>query len=88
MFKPAAPRADRRHDGAQQQFKGLELGQRIELRGTDWTIVGVFESGGDSHESELLADGETVLSAYRRNLYQSVSCSSSPPGASMPSRRR
>lgn len=58
--------------GAQQQFKGLELGQKLELRGSDWTIVGVFESGGDSHESELLADGETVLSAYRRNLYQSV----------------
>src|SRR5688500_15804658 len=38
----------------------------------DWTIVGTFESGGDAHESELMADGETVLSAYRRNLYQSV----------------
>lgn len=59
-------------NGALQQFKGLDVGQHIELRGTDWTIVGVFESGGDSHESELLADGETVLSAYRRNLYQSV----------------
>ncbi len=58
--------------GAQQQFKGLELGQKLELRGTDWTVVGAFESGGDSHESELMADAETVLSAYRRNLYQSV----------------
>lgn len=58
--------------GAQQQFKGLELGQKLELRGTDWTVVGTFESGGDSHESELLADAETVISAYRRNLYQSV----------------
>jgi len=58
--------------GAQKQFKGLDIGQKLELRGTDWTIVGVFESGGDSHESELIADGETVLSAYRRNLFQSV----------------
>ena len=58
--------------GAQQQFKGLEVGQKIELRGSGWTIVGAFESQGDSHESELIADGETVLSAYRRNLYQSV----------------
>ena len=57
---------------AQNQFKGLGVGQHIELRGTDWTVVGTFLSGGDSHESELLADGETVLSAYRRNLYQSV----------------
>lgn len=58
--------------GAQHQFKGLDLGQKIELRGSDWTIVGIFESGGDSHESELIADAETVMSAYRRNLYQSV----------------
>ena len=58
--------------GAQAQFKGLDVGSHIALRGSDWTIVGAFESNGDSHESELLADGETVLSAYRRNLYQSV----------------
>lgn len=58
--------------GAQKQFKGLELGAKLELRGSEWTIVGVFESGGDSHESELIADGESVLSAYRRNLFQSV----------------
>jgi putative ABC transport system permease protein len=58
--------------GAQAQFKGLDVGNHIALRGSDWTIVGAFASNGDSHESELLADGETVLSAYRRNLYQSV----------------
>jgi putative ABC transport system permease protein len=58
--------------GAQAQFKGLDVGSHIALRGSDWTIVGAFDSNGDSHESELLADGETVLSAYRRNLYQSV----------------
>jgi len=58
--------------GAQTQFKGLDIGSHIALRGTDWIIVGAFASNGDSHESELLADVETVLSAYRRNLYQSV----------------
>jgi putative ABC transport system permease protein len=58
--------------GAQAQFKGLDVGSHIALRGSDWTIVGAFASNGDSHESELLADGETVLSSYRRNLYQSV----------------
>jgi putative ABC transport system permease protein len=58
--------------GAQAQFKGLDVDSHIALRGSDWTIVGAFASNGDSHESELLADGETVLSSYRRNLYQSV----------------
>ena len=36
---------------AQRQFRGLELGSRITLRGADWTVVGVFESGGDRFES-------------------------------------
>jgi putative ABC transport system permease protein len=58
--------------GAEAQFKGLDVGSHIALRGSEWTIVGAFESNGDSHESELFADAETVLSAYRRNLYQSV----------------
>ncbi|HVJ52619.1 MAG TPA: ABC transporter permease [Aliidongia sp.] len=57
---------------AQIQFKGLELGSHISFRDSDWTIVGIFESHGDSHESELLGDVDTVLNAYRRNLYNSV----------------
>jgi putative ABC transport system permease protein len=71
MFKPAlheliAGRA------AQLQFQGLELGSHVNIRDTDWTVVGIFASGGDSRESELLADADTVLSTYRRNLFQSV----------------
>lgn len=57
---------------AQQQFGGLSVGSQIAFRDSAWTVVGIFESGGDSHESELLADAETVLSAYRRNAFQSV----------------
>jgi putative ABC transport system permease protein len=57
---------------AQLQFQGLDIGDHLSIRGGDWTVVGVFESGGDSHESELLADADTVLSAYQRNLFNSV----------------
>ncbi len=57
---------------AAAQFKGLDLGSRIAFRDSEWTVVGIFESGGDAHESELQGDVETVLSAYRRNGFQSV----------------
>ena len=57
---------------AATQFKGLDLGSRIAFRDSEWTVVGIFESGGDAHESELQGDVETVLSAYRRNGFQSV----------------
>lgn len=71
MFRPAL-REVIVGRAAQAQFKGLGLGSRIDMRGSQWTVVGVFESGGDAHESELMADIETALSAYRRNLFQSV----------------
>jgi len=54
------------------QFEGVNPGRRVTIHDTEWTVVGVFDSGGGSHESELMADAETVLSAYRRNLFQSV----------------
>ncbi len=57
--------------GAQGQYVGLDVGKQIELANQQWTIVGVFESG-DSHDSELWADTETLSSTYQRTSYQSV----------------
>lgn len=57
---------------ANAQFKGLELGETIAAGGANWTVVGVFESGGNSHESEIITDVETLQSAYQRVAYQSV----------------
>ena len=57
---------------AQRQFRGLELGNRITLRGAEWTVVGVFESRGDRHEAELITGAATLQSAFRRSSFQSV----------------
>ncbi len=66
---------------ALSQFKGTDIGSHITFRNTDWTVVGEFESGGDAHESELMGDIETVLSAFRRNLFQSVTVLLDSPAA-------
>jgi putative ABC transport system permease protein len=57
---------------AAAQFEGLAIGSRIAFRDSDWTVVGVFASGGDVHESEIWADSEVALSAFRRTGFQSV----------------
>jgi putative ABC transport system permease protein len=57
---------------AAQQFEGLGVGSRIAFRDSDWTVVGIFSSGGDVHESEIWADAEVAASAYRRTGFQSV----------------
>lgn len=56
---------------AQQQYVGLEVGKQIELANQQWAIVGVFASG-DSHDSELWADADTLSSTYNRQSFQSV----------------
>jgi putative ABC transport system permease protein len=57
---------------AQRQFQNIAIGDHIQTRGGSWTVVGVFASNGDLHESELLADAETLMSAEQRSEYQSV----------------
>ena len=54
------------------RLKGLNLGDRLSLPGGDWTVVGVFSGEGDSLESELVTDAVTLLSAYQRNTFNSV----------------
>ena len=41
------------------------------MRGSDWTVVGVFESG-DANESELWADVEVAQSTFNRQGYSAV----------------
>ena len=57
---------------AAQQFAGLGVGSRIAFRDSDWTVVGIFATGGDVHESEIWADAEVTMSAFRRTGYQSL----------------
>jgi len=66
---------------AQARFKGLSLGSRVLSNDTEWLVVGVFESGGEVHESELLADADTVLSAYHRTTFNSVTVWLDSPAA-------
>ncbi|MGH8250005.1 MAG: ABC transporter permease [Steroidobacteraceae bacterium] len=57
--------------GVTQQFEGARLGDTLRMRGSEWTIVGVFESG-DANESELWADVEVSQSTFNRQGFSSV----------------
>lgn len=52
-------------DGAAKQFEGLAIGNQLRFRGGTWTIVGHFRSG-DSYDSELWTDRETLQGAFGR----------------------
>ncbi len=71
MFRPAV-RELIAGDGAAKQFRGLTTGSVLHLRNADWTVTGVFTTNGDIHESELLADVDTVGSSLERSGYSSA----------------
>jgi putative ABC transport system permease protein len=66
MFRPAV-RELIAGAGAAKQFRGLKVGSVLHLRNAEWTVTGVFSTDGDIHESELLADVDTVGSAIGRS---------------------
>ena len=57
---------------AQKQFAGLQIGDAVKLGDGPWIVVGTFTSGANSHESTLITDADTLLAAYKRNSFNSV----------------
>jgi len=66
---------------AHAEFQGMEIGDEIALRDSRWTVVGVFATGGDSLESSVLTDADTLLSAYQRTAVNSVTVRLESPAA-------
>ncbi|HEX4634559.1 MAG TPA: ABC transporter permease [Rhizomicrobium sp.] len=58
--------------GAQGQFAGMNIGDRVILPDGPWTIVGSFTSGRDILEGEIVGDSDTVMPAVRLKNYNSV----------------
>ncbi|HSC11692.1 MAG TPA: ABC transporter permease [Rhodanobacteraceae bacterium] len=56
--------------GVTQQFEA-HVDQTLRFRGSDWTVVGVFESG-DANESELWCDVEVAQTSFNRQGFSSV----------------
>ncbi len=66
--------------GVPGQFEGVDLDQSVRIRGADWRIVGVFESG-NAHDSELWLDATTAQGAFNRPGYSTVLVALESPDA-------
>ena len=49
-----------------REFDGFELGQSIRLGSNEWTVVGVFSTGGSVFDSEIWADLGVIQNLYDR----------------------
>jgi len=59
-------------DPIRKMYRGMEIGDRITLRNTEWTVVGVFAGNDSIGDSVLRADADTVMSTFGRTTYQQV----------------
>jgi putative ABC transport system permease protein len=51
--------------GVARLFDGARVGETLRMRGSDWTVVGIFEAG-DANDSEMWADAGTAQSTFNR----------------------
>jgi putative ABC transport system permease protein len=60
-------------EGAQKQFRGLDVGSKVKWGQNVWTVVGAFSANGAVWESEIWTDARVLQPAYRRgNSFQTV----------------
>jgi putative ABC transport system permease protein len=65
----------------QERF-GLGLGSHLTFPNGDWQVVGVFASAEPSLlDSEIFTDAQTLLGAYQRTWFQSVTVRLAGPGS-------
>ncbi|MBK8840931.1 MAG: ABC transporter permease [Hyphomonadaceae bacterium] len=65
MSEPGTTEDDR-GSRRQREFKGFDLNSELQLGGSAWTVVGVFEVPGTVFDSELWADLPVVQSLFNR----------------------
>ena len=54
-------------------YKDIGIGNKLDLPQGQWTVVGIYESGGDMLEGgTVLTDADTLASALRAPAYKSV----------------
>ena len=63
------------------QFEGARLGGKVPVRDGDWAVVGVFETGGDVHESEIWVDRAVIDGVLRSSFIASVIVALDSPAA-------
>ncbi len=59
-------------DPIRRMYKNMDIGDKLVLNNTEWTIVGVFAGSDSIGDSVLRADAATVMSAFNRTTYQAA----------------
>jgi putative ABC transport system permease protein len=64
-------------------YQGFELGAAVNFAGSAWTVVGVFDAGGSSFDSEVWGDATLLSQAFQQGneVFQSMTVRLTSPEA-------
>ncbi len=57
---------------AANAIQGGSIGSTLNFALSEWRIVGIFDSGGSAFDSELWANSDQLMSAFRRNSFSAI----------------
>jgi len=71
---------------ASTTYSGLNVGDKVRFGGGSWQVVGVFDAGGSSFDSEIWCDAPVLNQALKRpdNIFQSVTVHLASPDTFQP----
>ena len=66
--------------GVADKFIGCGIGESVKMGNRTWTVVGIFDAGGSSFDSEIWGDVEQFMDAFRRPVFSSMTVKMQDPG--------
>jgi ABC-type lipoprotein release transport system permease subunit len=64
-----------------KRVPNTEIGESLRFAGRDWEVVGHFETGGSSFESEVWGENELFMPVFRGEVFQTIALRMEDPSA-------
>lgn len=71
-----------------KRFKGMKVGDKIQIAASHWPIVGMFEASGTAYDSEIWADYNDVAQEWNRPIYSCIVLAATDAQAAAKLRKR
>lgn len=55
-----------------KRFEGVQIGDEIRFGGDQWSVVGIFDTGGSGFDSEIWGDTEQVMDVFKRSSFSTL----------------
>ncbi|MEJ2153661.1 MAG: ABC transporter permease, partial [Gemmatimonadota bacterium] len=81
VIRGISPKAFDVRETLVKRIPNTEIGESLRFAGRDWEVVGHFEAGGSSFESEVWGENELFMPVFRGEVFQTIALRMEDPSA-------